>query len=209
LLSPPEPLRFSFFLALLRPGSPLPTAWPRLSFFTARRCSIFNARQASPRPAPTAPRSPQPAPPCPSAWVPVPPVAAALVNPGSGRCRPTYPPRPRSLPPLFRPSARAPIGTAPPCPGRALLAPVGAALPIRLSPGPSRCRCTRQPRLQPVPPHLSARAPISPTIVAPVRPGRALATPASAALTRFFFLLVCFFFFQALFFTLLCSRRWL
>jgi hypothetical protein len=107
------------------------------------------------------------------------------------------------------------------CLGRAPLAPAGAALPVRLGPGPSCCCCAHQPGLQPVPPHPSARAPISPATVAPIRPGSgwrrptlahpgcAPAAPASAAPTRFFFLLVCFFFFQALFFTLLCSRRWL
>jgi hypothetical protein len=125
-------------------------------------------------------------------------------------------------PQLLQPSANF----APPCPGRSLqptaaasspptatasstpgrlrpaqprLALAGAALPVRLGPGPSRCCCARQPELRPVPPHPSSRAPISPTTVAPVRPGS----------DRFFFLLVCFFFFQALFFTLLCSRCWL
>jgi hypothetical protein len=64
-----------------------------------------------------------------------------------------------------------PSGFAPPSPDRAPLAPAGAALPVRLGPGPSCCCCTRQPRLWPVPPHLSAQAPISPAIVPPVGPG--------------------------------------
>jgi hypothetical protein len=137
--------------------------------------------------------------------------------------RPSHPELLQCPPPqLLQPSANF----APPCPGRSLqptaaasspptatasstpgrlrpaqprLALAGAALPVRLGPGPSRCCCARQPELRPVPPHPSSRAPISPTTVAPVRPGS----------DRFFFLLVCFFFFQALFFTLLCSRCWL
>jgi hypothetical protein len=154
LLSPPEPLRFSFFLALLRPGSLVPMPRPRPSFFSAHHRSFFSARPASPCPAPpypgqslqpaaaasstpgrlrpaqprprlagaasAAPRSPRPVPPCPSAEVLVPPAAAALISSGSSRCRPTHPPGPRSLPPLLRPSAQAPVGAAPPWPTRAV-----------------------------------------------------------------------------------------
>jgi hypothetical protein len=190
---------FSFFPALVRPSSPPPTPRPRPSFFSARRRSFFSARPASPRLALAAPGRRRPA---------LPRAKSSARRRSFFNARPALP-RPAPAAPGWR------------CLGRAPLTPAGAALPVRLGPGPSCCCCAHQPGLQPVPPHPSTRAPISPATVAPIRPGSgwrrptlahpgcAPAAPASAAPTRFFFLLVCFFFFQALFFTLLCSIRWL
>jgi hypothetical protein len=165
------------------PWLPLPTPQQCPSFFSARRRSLFSARPASPRLAPATPGRHSP--------------TMARVKSSAHR-RSFFIPRRRSFfnarPASPHPAPAAPERHCPVLPGRTLLTPASAALPVSSGPGPSLRRCARQPGLWPVPPHPSAQASISPAIVVPVRlgsgrhrPGRALAAPASAAPTLVLF----------------------